>query len=357
MRRFRPDAEGFVRNILRKGTPERVYFIELFHDPEIEEALVRRFDLDEGLDRRDPDYARHRHLAFQRFCGLDYVRVPLLGMDLGLRKHRVRDTAGLGHAGGRAFVDTQQGPLATWQDFEAFPWPDSTCEEADSELQWWQEHLPEDMCLATRSFGHFAEWLTWLMGYEALCYALYDQRDLVEAIADKLLEINRGALERYLAFSRVRIVWASDDMGFRSGTLLSPGDMRTFVLSSHREMARQAHDAGRLYLLHSCGRLTAIMDDLVEDVGIDGKHSFEDTIEDVREVKCTYGQRTALLGGLDMDFLCRATPDRVRERVRDTLDVCLPGGGYCLGTGNSVANYVPLNNYLAMLDEGRTYTG
>ena len=32
-----------------------------------------------------------------------------------------------------------------------------------------------------------------------------------------------------------------------------------------------------------------------------------------------------------------------------------PGGGYCLGTGNSVANYIPLANYLAMLDEGRRY--
>jgi uroporphyrinogen decarboxylase len=33
----------------------------------------------------------------------------------------------------------------------------------------------------------------------------------------------------------------------------------------------------------------------------------------------------------------------------------MPGGGYCLGTGNSVANYIPLDNYLAMLDEGRKF--
>jgi uroporphyrinogen decarboxylase len=45
----------------------------------------------------------------------------------------------------------------------------------------------------------------------------------------------------------------------------------------------------------------------------------------------------------------------VRKRVRDTLDACMPGGGYCLGTGNSVANYIPVENYLAMLDEGRRY--
>jgi uroporphyrinogen decarboxylase len=31
------------------------------------------------------------------------------------------------------------------------------------------------------------------------------------------------------------------------------------------------------------------------------------------------------------------------------------GTGYCLGTGNSVANYIPVQNYLAMLDEGRRW--
>jgi uroporphyrinogen decarboxylase len=56
-----------------------------------------------------------------------------------------------------------------------------------------------------------------------------------------------------------------------------------------------------------------------------------------------------------VDFLCRADEPAIRARIRETLDTCLPGGGYCLGTGNSVANYIPLDNYLAMLDEGRLY--
>jgi uroporphyrinogen decarboxylase len=116
-----------------------------------------------------------------------------------------------------------------------------------------------------------------------------------------------------------------------------------------------AHAAGRPYLLHSCGNLTTIMADLIEDVRIDAKHSFEDTIEDVREDKRVYGDRIALLGGIDVDFLCTASEPAIRKRVRDTLEVCMPGGGYCLGTGNSVANYIPVENYLVMLDEGRRY--
>ena len=144
-------------------------------------------------------------------------------------------------------------------------------------------------------------------------------------------------------------------MGFRTATLISPDDLREFVLPGHKLLAEMSHAAGRPYLLHSCGNLKEIYTDLIEDVKIDAKHSFEDTIEDVRDLKDTIGQRIALLGGLDVDFLCRATEEQVRERVRDTLDKCQPGGGYCLGTGNSVTNYIPLDNYLAMLDEGRNW--
>ena len=47
-------------------------------------------------------------------------------------------------------------------------------------LEWFEKNLPEDMCvIGSGGFAHFAEFLNWLMGYETLCYALYDQRDLV----------------------------------------------------------------------------------------------------------------------------------------------------------------------------------
>jgi uroporphyrinogen decarboxylase len=75
----------------------------------------------------------------------------------------------------------------------------------------------------------------------------------------------------------------------------------------------------------------------------------------VTEAKRIYGDRIALLGGVDMDFLCRAEESDIRQRVWDTLAICQRGGGYCLGTGNTVANYVPLESFLAMIDEGCRY--
>jgi uroporphyrinogen decarboxylase len=227
----------------------------------------------------------------------------------------------------------------------------------DGKLRWYQKNLPEDMCIAAFSgFAHFNEFLTGLMGYETLCYALYDQRDLVAAISERLREIYAVILRRILEFDRVKVVWGSDDMGFRSGTLISPDDLREFVLPGHRLLAQIAHAAGRPYLLHSCGKLDEIMEDLLDDVQIDALHSFEDTIRTVQTTKARYGHRIAVLGGIDVDFLCRSDEKAIRHRVRKTLETCHSGGGYCLGTGNSVANYVPLENYLVMLDEGRRFT-
>ena len=59
-----------------------------------------------------------------------------------------------------------------------------------SELEWFEKHLPDDMAVYALT-SHALEQPTWLMGYETLCYAVHDRRDLVAAIAEKILEIER----------------------------------------------------------------------------------------------------------------------------------------------------------------------
>jgi uroporphyrinogen decarboxylase len=117
-------------------------------------------------------------------------------------------------------------------------------------------------------------------------------------------------------------------------------------------MAEIAHAKGSLYILHSCGDLSEVMDDIIDDVKVDAKHSFEDTYLPVTLAKNLYGHRIGLIGGVDMDFLSRQSPNAVRDYVSNILEICMPDGGYCLGSGNTVANYVPLENYLTMLHIG-----
>jgi uroporphyrinogen decarboxylase len=350
-----PDWRGFVDTILRRGTPKRAHYIELFLDREVQEAILQRYGVLDGLRPDDPYYEAKRELAAQSFLGYDFVHCGPESVILTFKSTTTQDSATeLTRAGGRGFMEEHKGPITTWEEFEKYPWP-SPGEFTSRNLEWFEKHLPDNMCVVGMGVAHYAEFLCWLMGYETFCVALCEKRDLVDAITQKVTELSDAAARLLVQFDKVKVLWGSDDMGFRGGLLVSPDDMREYVLPGHKGTAKIAHDAGRAYILHSCGNLSDIMDDLIDDVRIDGKHSYEDTIEDVRELKSTYGKDIALLGGIDLDFLCRASESEVRTRVRDTLEKCQPGGGYCVGTGNSVANYIPVDNYLAMLDEGRKF--
>ncbi len=351
-----PDFEGLRRCILRQGTPERVFFIELFQDGEIRRAIAERFGLIEDLDPDDPLFLLKRDTAVQRFLGYELVRCGVEGVGFPRELLKTQDTTDIveQRKGERSWVNEHSGPIGSWEDFERYPWP-NPADAQTRRLEWLEKNLPEGMAAYSLT-SHILEQAMWLMGYETLCYKLYDEPELVDAVFEKVGSIYLKMSELMVQFSRFGVLWGSDDMGFRTQTLLPPDALRQKVLPWHRKAAEVAHERGKLYFFHSCGQLEAIMEDVIEDVKIDAKHSFEDAITPVAEMKRRYGSRIALLGGIDVDFICRSSEEEIRRRVRETLDVCQPGGGYCLGTGNSVANYIPLDNYLAMLDEGRRYS-
>ena len=97
-----------------------------------------------------------------------------------------------------------------------------------------------------------------------------------------------------------------------------------------------------------------IMSDIIA-TGIDAKHSFEDKILPVEQAYQRWGKEIGIIGGLDMDLITRGSEEDIRRRTREILDVCGPEGGYALGTGNSVADYVPARNFMIMVDEGRKW--
>ncbi len=351
-----PDFEALRRNILREGTPERVHHIELLWDKQVKEAVIEKFDLKKGLNENAGDFAWALDVKLMAFLGYDVSPDRTRGFGFPRELLSVETVAPGDDPGrNRSWTNESVGPIQTWEDFERYPWPDPKNVDY-SHLEWAEKNFPDGMAVRLLG-GHFLEMPTWLLGYETLCMKLYDEPDLVDAVFERCGQLFLEEMTNACAFPIVGAVFAGDDMGFKSQTLLAPDVLREKVLPWHKKAVEAAQANGKLYFLHCCGNVEAIMDDLIDNVKIDAKHSFEDVIVPVTESKKLYGGRVALLGGMDMDFLSRGAEEEVRKRVRETLDVCMPGGGYCLGCGNSVANYIPLENYLAMLDEGRRYAG
>jgi uroporphyrinogen decarboxylase len=339
-----PNFDRFLTVLRRRGEPDRVPFAELFHDHEIMMAI-------QGPPAGDDlDAAAAWRVKFWRDMGYDYVSQ---GVDIGFPTQNIPadDTAALSR-GQRGWVNESTGPITTWQEFESYPWPEVT-PAAFRSLEAVGRHLPDGMKAVATIPGGPLENLTFLMGFEQFSYALADQPDLVAAIADRIRDVLRRVVENTASMDFVGAQWLNDDMGFKNGTLASPEVLREYVFPAQRDICAIAHRNGRPVLLHSCGKLDGIMDELIDDIAIDAKHSFEDVIMPVWEAKAKWGKQVALLGGVDMDVLARGSEEQVRAYTRECVEKCAPGGGWALGSGNTVANYVPVANFLAMLDEGR----
>jgi uroporphyrinogen decarboxylase len=91
------------------------------------------------------------------------------------------------------------------------------------------------------------------------------------------------------------------------------------------------------------------MDDLIKDVKIDGKHSTEDAIMNIIDFRKKYPE-IAALGGVDINILGSSDESKIRSYVKNIMDNCMLEGKFALGSGNSIPNYIPIKNYLTMLD-------
>lgn len=366
-RKPRPDIERFLAAMTGKCIPGKPLVCEYLIDDALMKPVLTQMLGRDWVDKSDKteymggqmDFSKDdlslinawldNQIAFWYHMGYDYVRVevstPLPAVSLV-----TKDTAHGNEDHNRAWQGLDTGPIQTWEDFERYPWPKI---EDDTFYihRYICDHLPEGLGFITCHAGGVYEHVSRLMGYTGLCMALYDQPELVRAVADKLGALIQDYNAALLKLDGVSAIFQGDDFGYNNQTLISPDDIRKYFLPWHKAYARQAHEAGRPYFLHSCGKVDEIMEELITDVGIDGKHSFQDEVMPVEECQARWGNRIAWLGGIDVHKLCALSAEELRRYVRAKIEACTPGGRFAVGAGNSVTSYVPLENYLAMMDE------
>ncbi len=339
LKEIKLDWEGFQKNLRREGTPERVFFFEHGIDEAIQEAIQKKYGVWDHLNPNADDYNYRKPIEIHKFLGLELMRVfpP---------NARMAGTKALD------WEEESEGPIQSWKDFEEYPWPDPA--DADfSVLEYYEKNLPDNM----RTFAVLDLWevVRPLFGFENFCFKLFEDRELIEAVTKKVAEFDLAIIKSYCDFDNQGVIYLSDDLGYKSSTMIAPDDIRQLFMPWHKKMADLAHQKGKYFFFHSCGQMYDLMDEYIDFVGIDAKHSFEENILPVTEVKKRYGDRLSLLGGVDVDLLARGDEKTIRNKTREILDICVPGGGYFLGAGNWVTKYIPLENYMIMIEEGRNY--
>jgi uroporphyrinogen decarboxylase len=336
-----PDFEN-VLMVLRGEVPTRPTLMELFMNGPLHQKAVGPEKLAE-LEGH-PRKATLQTIHGFRNLGYDYATLRACDLAFPRGERESKDT-----------ISLNEGALITGREsFEKYPWP-SLADFPFDRMEDADDLLPDGMKVIIIGPGGVLENVVNLVGYESLCLMVFDDPDLVEQVfaevGTRLVEYYRTAVQ----YDCVGAVWANDDWGFKTQTMLAPDDMRRYVIPWHARIAEVAHEAGRPSILHSCGCLDSVVEDIIETIKHDGRHSYEDAICPVEDMYEKLVGRIAVIGGMDMDFVCRATPENVYKRAKAMLERVADRGGYALGTGNSVPEYVPDENYFAMLSAAWEY--
>jgi uroporphyrinogen decarboxylase len=242
--------------------------------------------------------------------------------------------------------------IKTREDFEKFPW-DIAGELDFSSFYRVEGFLPEGMKVIAVSGKIFT--LTWmLMGFNHFALSLIMDEQLVADVFRKVAEIQFEGLKQIFQLPYVDAVWVVDDLAFGTGPMISPQAFRDHVFPWYREMAARCHQNDRIFFMHSDGDLGQLMEDII-DIGVDVLQPIDPSCMDIVKVKEAYGDRLCLVGNVANELLRSGTETEVEERVRELIRDLAPGGGYCVGAGNSVPDWAKFDNFMAMRNATLTY--
>lgn len=337
---FRPDYRHLVAAAQNKK-PARLPLYEHIISPKIMEKILGLTFADslEG-DKIDVDYFFENYCRFFKEMTYDTV------------SFEVCIIPSLPNWG--AIMGGRPGPIQSRKDFDAFPWDDIPrrfWDTAERQFAALVKKLPAGMKAVGGVGNGVFEISEDLVGFEYLPFMQADEPALFEEIYARIGDLMYNIWNRFLKkygqyFCVCRF---GDDLGFKTGLLTSPTVFRKHIASQYGRIIKLVHDAGLPFLWHSCGNIFDVMDEVIA-LGIDAKHSNEDAVAPFETWISRYGGHIGFFGGIDVDILCRNSPDEIYEIVLErgrhyrTL-----AQGYALGSGNSIPDYIPVEGYLSMV--------
>ncbi|MDR1922252.1 MAG: hypothetical protein LBS31_11005 [Candidatus Adiutrix sp.] len=340
---YEPDWNRVVKAV-RFEEPDRVPLCEVLIAYEIQSQFLGRLVEPDDLAAQ---------VEFWSKAGYDFIPINIGMMEPGkvtanshiskiLKKIAAGDDQSAGESGWNLEVASF---IHTFEDFEAFPWDQAAALDF-SKLIEAASLLPPGMKAIGVSGKIFT--MTWmLMGFNYFAMSLINKPELVSAVFEKVAQIQYSALDAALAMPHVGGIWVVDDLAYNSGPIISLRHLEQYVFPWYREIAKRCRQAGRLFFLHSDGKLDKLLPALA-DLGLDVIQPIDPTCNDITALKKMVDGKLCIVGNVPNDMLQHGAPDQVRGYVRKLLAEVAPGYGFMLGSGNSVPDWASYANYQAM---------
>ncbi len=342
----RPDFTRVRRALLLDGEPDRVPLLETSIDIGLKERFLGR-----------PIRTLADEVEFWAGAGYDHVPAEqglhLYVKRLAMTKMRAAYGAEPDDLRERDWAPEGRGLVTTRDGLDRFPWPDP--DDFDYSRFAELETLLRPGMRTVAVLGKVFTSVWWLMGFEAFCLALVEDPGLVGALFERVGALQRQTLRRMLSFPSVGAVWMADDLAYSESLMVRPESLRRYLFPWYTLMQEDCQARGVPMVFHSDGRLDEVLDDVI-GCGFAGLNPIEPKAMDIVGLKRRIGHRICLIGNVDLGYtLTRGTPDEVRAEVRERIRALAPGGGYCVSSSNSIPEYVPFANFMAMRQAALNY--
>ncbi len=262
-------------------------------------------------------------------------------------------------AGGLYFFNVY-APLAeaiTIAEIEAYEMPVMS----DEELSWLRAEARRlyettDKAIMGEFGGNILEWAQSLRGWERFMLDMAGDPKLAQALTEKLVENHIANLARYLdaVGEYIQIIQMGDDLGTQGGPQISPRMYRQFIKPYQQQLYQYVKTHSDLYVfLHTCGSIYRLIPDLIE-IGVDILNPVQISAAemDPARLKREFGHDVVFWGGGadTQHVLPSATPQTVRQHVRQLIEIFGPGGGYVFCQVHNIQANVPPENIVAMFE-------
>lgn len=241
-------------------------------------------------------------------------------------------------------------------DFDQIVWPDDN--DLHKQLGYIREYVEAargtGLGVALCGGAIFQTLYEFVIGLEDCMVMVMTERDFMSELLNRSADYY-AALFAQAIDAGIDILYPADDFAFNNGLFVRPEIFATFWRPAYERLIAPARQADIPLWFHSDGKLDDAVEMLI-DMGIDCISPMDPTGIDYRAYKKRFGQRVTLHGNIDITWpLVQGTPSDVDADVKAHFDVLKAGGRYIAGSSHSIVNYIPHENFIAMLNAIHKY--